>query len=120
MFAILQGKGFLAYTERNKLQWRRRFPDPEMITGHSLVEIDIFCEDPLIAVEVTGEIGSIEKVDKFIDKLKFLETKYKKKPKGIIITYEIKPGIINPVHALIEKHDIYLHMIGHPLDFDKL
>ena len=48
------------------------------------VELDMFCSNPLVVVEVTGILRSLEKVDSFIQKVKFIRQAYQGVPEGLI------------------------------------
>ncbi|HKZ42838.1 MAG TPA: hypothetical protein VJ044_17880 [Candidatus Hodarchaeales archaeon] len=106
--AILDGK----LIRSDNLEWRRHFADPESLSGSSDVEIDIFQEDPLTAVEVCSYVPDIDKLNKFIGELRFLKRKFGKTPKTLLITYGFAKGIEDAAIALLKKEGVMLITLG--------
>jgi predicted nucleic acid-binding Zn-ribbon protein len=112
--AILKAKAI----KIGKLVWNEIFSDPKKRLGTTDVQIDIFCEDPLIAVEVTSYVDTLEKLTKFNKKLDFLQEKFKTKPLGVVITYEIHSDISNDAKELLKAKGVKLIALGHNDFFD--
>jgi len=90
---------------------KRRFVDQKMTVhmNSTDVEVDLFSEEPLIIGEVSGSITELEKIERFIRKIHFLEEQFKKKATlKIIITYRIHPKLSNKVRAILKKEGIEL------------
>jgi hypothetical protein len=112
--AILKAKAI----KIGKLVWNEIFSDPKKRLGTTDVQIDIFCEDPLIAVEVTSYVDTLEKLTKFNKKLDFLQEKFKTKPLGVVITYEIHSDISDDAKELLKAKGVKLIALGHNDFFD--
>ncbi len=76
-----------------------------------IVEIDLFCENPLVIGEVTLNIKTLEEANREIDKLlkrvKIAEEIYKEKPvMTLLYVLKIAPEIIDTLRTMLERHKI--------------
>jgi hypothetical protein len=80
------------------IEQRRHFTDVERMVNADTtdVEIDLYYQDPPVIGEVTYRADSIEKLDKFLSKIAFMEQAVFKKPaRRYFCTLEIDPAIYN-------------------------
>ncbi len=79
---------------------KRHFVDRnhEVFPDTTDVEIDLFNEEPLLVGEVTAIVRSLEKVEIFLRKVKFIEGLYgRPAEQKLFITYYIEPQILSDV-----------------------
>ncbi len=94
VFKILYEKGYENAQIRQNVTFideaRKVHPDS------TYVEVDLFCENPLVVVEVTGILKDLKKIEIFKRKVQFLREKYPNSPLGMLafVTTEIKEDII--------------------------
>ncbi len=86
---ILQREKILPYSK--KLRSVHLRDESEIVNiGSKDVEIDLYCEDPLIIGEVTEAINNWGKIEKLIRRIKFVSEKFGKTPKySFLITKKI-------------------------------
>lgn len=98
--------------------WNEHFNDPKQRLGTADIQIDLFSEDPLIVVEVTNFVDTLDKLSKFIRKIEFITEKYQKDPIAAIIAYEVSTSISKDVDDLLEVNNIKLITLGRNDYFD--
>ncbi|RMG32438.1 MAG: DUF632 domain-containing protein, partial [Methanobacteriota archaeon] len=113
---VLNAKGFPS----DNLKWGVKFEDPQRRLGTSEIEIDLFQENPLLVVEVTSFVDSLDKLLRFVKKIKFIREKYGKTPKAVFITYRIAKEIEEAFMEIQKANEIELITIGRKLDFSFL
>ncbi len=86
---ILQREKILPYSK--KLRSVHLRDESEIVNiGSKDVEIDLYCEDPLIIGEVTEAINNWGKIEKLIRRIKFVSEKFGKTPKySFLVTKKI-------------------------------
>jgi len=77
------------------------------------VEINLFCEDPLVVGEATVSVGSVEEAEREVDKLlkrvEVVEKKYGKRPLLVVLSVaRTAPGVSERLEDLAKKHGIKL------------
>ena len=71
------------------------------------VEIDLYYQDPPVIGEVTYRADSIEKLDKFLSKIAFMEQAVFKKPaRRYFCTLEIDPALYNTFQKKAKKFQV--------------
>lgn len=78
-----------------------------------ILEINVFCEKPLVVGETTMTVSSIDdarkEVEKVIERVKFIEKKYGKKPfLTILAVAHVPEDIAKTLKKLTEEHGIKL------------
>ncbi|MEM1975735.1 MAG: hypothetical protein QW074_06590 [Candidatus Caldarchaeum sp.] len=94
------------------------YPDVRVGRGYVLkdgevLEIDMFCEDPLVVGEVTSRLRDEEEMNKEIAKLlervEAVSSKYGKKPFMVVLSVGVAPEtLVEKLRTETEKHDIKL------------
>ncbi|MGB9806884.1 MAG: hypothetical protein ACPLRT_09030, partial [Thermoproteota archaeon] len=82
-----------------------------LVYKDEVIEINLFCEKPLVVGEATISIKSVEEAEKEVEKLlkreKIVEEKYGIKPKLMILSVaRATPDISDTLKALAEKYGI--------------
>ncbi len=113
---VLNAKGFPS----DNLRWSAKFDDPQRRLETPEIEIDLFQEEPLMVVEVTSFVDTLDKLMTFIKKIKFIEEKYAKRPKAVFITYRVSKNIEEAFTEIQKSNSIELITIGRKLDFSFL
>jgi len=91
------------------IEQRRHFTDVERMVNEDTtdVEIDLFYQDPPVIGEVTYRADSIEKLDKFLSKITFMEQAVFKKPaRRYFCALEIDPAIYNAFQKKAKKYQV--------------
>jgi len=95
-----------------KLKLNKSFKDPFGFVHKdkaTLVEIDIFCQKPLIVVECKGLLSGdkgIEQLHTFIRKKHFVETLYEEEARGYLFSYTVDNDILQQVTGICESNGI--------------
>ncbi|MEM2747189.1 MAG: hypothetical protein QXK69_11865 [Candidatus Caldarchaeum sp.] len=94
------------------------YPDARVGGGYVLkdgevLEIDMFCEDPLVVGEVTSRLRDEEEMNKEIAKLlervEAASSKYRKKPFMVVLSVGVVPeNLVQKLRTDAEKHGIKL------------
>ncbi len=91
------------------IEQRRHFTDVERMVNEDTtdVEIDLYYQDPPVIGEVTYRADSIEKLDKFLSKIAFMEQAVFKKPaRRYFCTLEIDPALHNTFQKKAKKFQV--------------
>ncbi len=104
----LISRGFESFT----LLRNARFVDKQGIVhiDSTIVELDIFSARPLVAVEVTGILQDLNKVDKFIRKVQFIRQLYPDAPEGLmaLVTTDVDERIVDEAFQRLQAAGIEL------------
>ncbi|MHA1491019.1 MAG: hypothetical protein ACTSRI_15395 [Promethearchaeota archaeon] len=104
-----------------ELKTRGHFTDEENIVfpDSTDVEIDIYHVEPNIIAEVTAKLYDLDKIRKFIRKIKFIEKWYNKPfEHRYFIAFYLDELIETDVNNLMEKYNIQLIVSNRNKDFD--
>ena len=122
----------------NAFKLRSHFVDFEGIFDPSLkgigvdLELDIFCQRPLVAAELTWTLASglvhevpekaIEKANKFGKKLDFLEKKFGRRPRAFFVcSAEVDRDLLIVLKELLGRHKVHLvYFDGDRRQFNKV
>jgi hypothetical protein len=91
------------------IEQRRHFTDVERMVNEDTtdVEIDLYYQDPPVIGEVTYRADSIEKLDKFLSKIAFMEHDvFKGAARRYFCTLEIEPSIHDAFQKKAKKHQV--------------
>ncbi len=82
-----------------------------LLYDREIVEVDLFCEKPLVVGEVTLNIRTLEEanreMDKLLKRIKIVEEIYKEKPVvTLLYVLKVAPEIIDTLRTMMEKHGI--------------
>ncbi|MEM1965414.1 MAG: hypothetical protein QXH12_04795 [Candidatus Caldarchaeum sp.] len=94
------------------------YPDARVGRGYVLkdgevLEIDMFCEDPLVVGEVTSRLRDEEEMNreiaKLLERVEAVSSKYGKKPFMVVLSVGVAPEtLVEKLRTETEKHDIRL------------
>ncbi|MEM2238626.1 MAG: hypothetical protein QW351_09725 [Candidatus Caldarchaeum sp.] len=94
------------------------YPDARVGGGYVLkdgevLEIDMFCEDPLVVGEVTSRLRDEEEMNreiaKLLERVEAVSSKYGKKPFMVVLSVGVAPEtLVEKLRTETEKHDIRL------------
>ncbi|MEM4153791.1 MAG: hypothetical protein QXW52_03110 [Candidatus Caldarchaeum sp.] len=94
------------------------YPDARVGRGYVLkdgevLEIDMFCEDPLVVGEVTSRLRDEEEMNreiaKLLERVEAVSSKYGKKPFMVVLSVGVAPEtLVEKLRTETEKHDIKL------------
>jgi len=94
------------------------YPDARVGGGYVLkdgevLEIDMFCEDPLVVGEVTSRLRDEEEMNreiaKLLERVEAVSSKYGKKPFMVVLSVGVAPeNLVQKLRTETEKHDIKL------------
>ncbi|MEM1948221.1 MAG: hypothetical protein QXG52_09080 [Candidatus Caldarchaeum sp.] len=78
-----------------------------------VLEINMFCEEPLVVGEVTTKLEDEEKADReivrLLERVEAVSTKYRKKPFMVVVWVGVAPeNIVKKLRTEIERHGIKL------------
>jgi hypothetical protein len=84
--------------------WRARMADPDRVIHASSteVEIDLFLQEPLILVEVTSIERSLEKVEKFLNIITWLEKKFGQKTQAYYLLFDFEDSIREKAKTMLQ------------------
>ena len=109
----------LENSDPKKFRIRSTFQDPKRVVfkDTTMIEIDIFNENPLIVGEVTIRLKSIAKLQKFLKKLALIEALCEKRAKRYFCFLKFKPSAEQPqsleeIEQFAKDNDIIL-ISGH-------
>jgi hypothetical protein len=91
------------------IEHRRHFKDVERVVNPDTtdVEVDLYYLDPPLIGEVTYRVDSIEKLDKFLSKITFMEHDvFKGTARRYFCTLEIEPSIRDAFEKKAKKHQV--------------
>jgi len=87
---------------------KRTFIDPhrEAFPDSKEVEVDLFCEEPLLIGEVTAMVRSIDKVTTFLRKVAFLEKQFGTPAERLFVTYQFARDIANKARRRLQEAEV--------------
>ncbi|MEM4288379.1 MAG: hypothetical protein QXV97_06185 [Candidatus Caldarchaeum sp.] len=94
------------------------YPDARVGRGYVLkdgevLEIDMFCEEPLVVGEVTTRLKDEQEagreISKLLEKAEAVSSKYRKKPSMTVLSVDVAPeNVVEKLRTEAEKHGIKL------------
>lgn len=84
-----------------------------VLKNGDVLEINMFCEEPLVVGEVTTKLEDEEKADReivrLLERVEAVSTKYRKKPFMVVVWVGVAPeNIVKKLRTEIERHGIKL------------